>query len=149
MRKSARKPVEVPATVPASILAAFIGVSPQRVLQLVAEGRFPEPVSRGEFRFRESVLAQVEYLGKKPSANPDRAKNIARKEAAEAEDAELNTAKKAGRLVLRSDYLDNYADAIAQGVRAISRLEGLDTTQKEAVFAALRSVKLPELEGEE
>ena len=51
-----------------------------------------------------------------------------------------------GTLCLRADYLNNFADAIAHGVSRISRLKTLTTAQRESVFAALRELKLPELE---
>lgn len=129
-------------------LARISGFTARRIQQLADEGTVPK-VGRGEYPKERALIALFEHVnGLAGKTSADRSRNIARKEAAEAEDAELNTAKKAGRLVLRSDYLDNYADAIAQGVRAISRLENLDESQKQSVLAALRSVKLPELEEE-
>lgn len=53
--------------------------------------------------------------------------------------------KMEGTLCLQSDYNNNYADAIAQGVSRISRLPSLTKAQKEDVFREMRAIKLPDL----
>lgn len=72
------------------------------------------------------------------------AQDRARKAKAEADAAELDTAHKLGALCLKADVEMMWKDAIQQGVENISNLRTLTKKQKEAVFKALRQIKLKE-----
>lgn len=116
------------------------GYGQSAIAEQVAIGLI-SPVSRGLWPAIATLGAMVRRLRERDAGSEDRQ----RKNRAEANLAEMEAARIEGTLVLRSDYLNNYADAIAQGVSRISRLKSLTDKQKADVFAALRSVSLPEL----
>lgn len=81
-----------------------------------------------------------EAAGPELEAAADRA----RKAKAEADAAEIDTAKKKEELVLKADVDMMWQDAIQQGVENVSNLSGLSKAQKQSVFAAIRKIKLKE-----
>lgn len=118
---------------------------PERTLHTIL--RNSGVVSDGGMDVIEAERAVIAYYRAEATRSDDAAaKDRARKTKAEADDAEMDTLKKRKTLCFRDDYLNNYADAIAQGVRNISKLKGLTAEQKEDVLNAIRSVKLPEIE---
>lgn len=66
-----------------------------------------------------------------------------RKGKSEADISEMERGRLMKELCDRDDYRNNYADAIAQGVRNITRLK-LPKAIQDKVFAAIRDVKLAE-----
>jgi len=123
-------------------IAKMLNVTEGRVTQLVTEGVIPAAIGR-EYNPDDVVRRYIAWrLDRSTEAQKE---DRARKEKADADIAETKSAQMDGTLVFRSDYLNNFADAIAQGVYRISRLKALTSAQKEAVFAELRAVKLPEL----
>lgn len=134
-------------------MAKFVDLTPRRLAQLVQEGVITK-VEKGRYNPFEVTVAYIRWLRDQRSAvSGDREKirdgatiDRARRTRAEADLKELERGRQIRTLCYRDDYKDNYADGIAQGTRNISRLKELTSTQKELVFAALRAVKLAELE---
>jgi phage terminase Nu1 subunit (DNA packaging protein) len=127
-------------------LAEFTELTPRRIQQLAEQGIIPKPEKGDKYSLLGSIKGLVRYY--RDSSGEATKEDRARKTKAEASLAEMEAAKMEGKLCLREDYLSNYADAIAQGAARISRLRSLTNKQKEDVFAALRSVKLPPLPDE-
>lgn len=123
--------------------AQLLDVTREHLYVLARQGTIPKPVD-GNWSAVKCNVAYIRHLRDRHSSSAKEDKS--RKLKAEADIAEMESAKMAGELVLRSDYVNNYADAIAQGVTRISRLRGLTKEQKESVFSELRAVKLPEPE---
>jgi len=123
-------------------MAKMLNVTEQHMSKLGREGIVPRS-KNGEWDVDAVVRAYVtwrlDHLTEGAKADK------ARKEKADADIAETKSAKLDDVLVFKDDYVNNYADAIAQGVSRISRLKNLTTAQKESVFAELRAVKLADL----
>ncbi len=122
--------------------ADMLSMTRQNLEKLARQKVIPSPLS-GVWDFEAVTPKYIEWIR-------DRATSVtkddkARKMKADADTAEMERSKMAGELVLRSDYLSDYADAIAVGISRISRLKNLSTEQKESVFSELRAVKLPDL----
>ena len=123
-----------------SELAELTELTPRRIQQLAEQGVIPKPDAGEKYDLFASFKGLVRYY--RDSSGEATKEDRNRKIKAEASMAEMEAAKIAGTLVLRSDYLNNYADAIALGATRISRLKSLTEKQKDEVFAAIRSVKL-------
>lgn len=124
-------------------MARMLNITVQRIGQLAKENLVPSPVD-GEWHVDAVVRAYVSWRldHLTEGAKADKA----RKEKADADIAETKSAKLYEVLVYKDDYMNNLSDAIAIGVSLISRIKSLSTSQKEEVFAALRSVKMPDLD---
>ena len=125
--------------------AQLLDVTREHLYVLARAGTIPKPID-GAWAAVKCNVAYIRHLRDRHSASSKEDKS--RKLKAEADMAEMESARMEGTLCLRSDYISNWADAIAHGVSRISRLKTLTTAQKESVFAALRELKLPELEPE-
>lgn len=140
---------EIPDFVDDQTLADFSDQSERQIRQLATEGVVVRGGKKGVYEFRKSIRGMFQHLRSQLHGAPaERAANRARRDKAEAESAEFSADRMAGKLCERVDYIENYRDAIAQGVRNISRLTCLTTEQKEAVLAAIRDVKLAALPEE-
>ncbi len=137
-------------------MSKFIDVSPRRLAQLVEEGII-EKVKRGRYNPFVVTVGYIRWLRDQRSAPPDvegdksaaeAKKNRARITANEADQSDIDRGKAIGAIVLKSDFRHCYADAIAQGVRNISKLKTLTAKQKADVFTAIRDVKLAKIEAE-
>jgi len=129
----------------AGTLSVDLGV-PERTIQRILSESGIQNVPGEGYEEKEAVRAIVtHYRGVAESIDEQAASDRARKNRAEADCAERRSAKEARETVTMDDYRNNYADAIAQGVQAITRLN-IPRAHKEKVFTAIRSVKLPEVE---
>lgn len=135
-------------------MAQCIDVTQRRLSQLVEKGVIKRAES-GRYNPFEVCVAYIRWLRDQRSAPPDRegdksaaeAKvNRARITANEADQSDIDRGKAIGAIVLKSDFRHCYADAIAQGIRNISKLKTLTAKQKADVFTAIRDVKLSKIE---
>ena len=128
-----------------SELAELTELTPRRIQQLAEQGVIPKPDAGEKYDLFASFKGLVRYY--RDSSGEATKEDKARKAKAEANMAEMEAARMEGTLCLRSNYINNYADAIAKGVTRISRMRTLTEKQKDDVFDILRSVKLPDLEA--
>lgn len=122
-------------------MAKLLDIVPRHLNYLAQNGVVPKPVD-GKWLW-DCIPKYIRHL--RDGAGANNKEDKARKLKAEADTAEMEAEQMRGTLCLRSDYLHNYADAIAQAGGRISRLDSLTNEQKEAVFAAIRDVRLPDL----
>lgn len=132
---------EIPATVPAVTIAAFTGLTPQRVAQLAQEGKIPSPGKRGEFPFLGSVRAICDDLRGRNAAKPG-AEDIARRLAAEAKTAEINAAKAAGETLLKADVKAIAADYALAIRRTIEHAEFLKPAHRARLIQLFGKIEL-------
>lgn len=137
-------------------MAQLLDITQRRLAQLVKEGVISR-LESGRYDPFTVAVSYIRWLRDQRSAPPDAEgdksaaeakKNRARITANEADMSDIDREKSIKRICLRSDYRGNYADAIAQGVRNISKLKTLTRVQKDQVFAAIRDVKLAKIEEE-
>lgn len=117
---------------------------PERTLHTILRNAGLQATADGQSIAESAKAAIAFYRGEAKKMDSDAARDRARKTTAEADLAEMERGRVKGTLCLRSDYLDNYADAIAQGVRNVMRIKELSKALREKVFAAIRDVTLPE-----
>lgn len=127
-------------------LAYKAGVTDAQVRQMRLEGLLPKPLARGVNAELPCAWAFVVYWREKFKEISKRSDSTERMKAAEASMKELELAERMKTLCLREDYINNYADALTQMRDNIMRMTALSREQKEAVFAAIRNVKLANLE---
>lgn len=127
-------------------MADLFGMADRTLNTIVRAARLD---SAGGYDVFDAARAAISWALAKAEKNDSEAiKDRGRRTKAEADLAEMERGKAMGGLCLRSEYKENYADAVAQGVRNLMRLAGLSKELREKVLAAIRDVKLPE-PGEE
>lgn len=135
---------EIPAKMPGKRLADLFGM-PERTLTTIL--RTARIGSTHGYDVFEAARAAISWALAKAEKNDSEAiKDRGRRTKAEADLAEMERGRAMGTLCDRDSYRSNYADAVAQGVRNIMRLEGLRVGLRDKVLAAIRDVKLPEPE---
>ena len=148
-RKRSKVAVENPARstgISTAELAHIAGVSDRQIRQLVLEDVIPPAPNRGKFEPEPALRGVIVYLRSKNDELSKRSDSSDRVKAAEAAIKEFELAEKMKTVCRRDDYVNNYADAFTQMRDNIMRLTSISKEQKEAVFAALRGVKLADLE---
>lgn len=130
-------------------LAAKLGQNTRQIQRIVDEGLAPKPIKKGEYNVWEVTRGLIRYYQDKAAkVSESRAADAARSAKADAESKEIELGRLKRTICSRDDFKNCYADAVAQGVRAIGRIKGLSKAQKDLVFAAIRDVKLAEPEEE-
>lgn len=130
---------------PPDRVSRLMDITPQFLGQLVEQGVITR-VGPGKYNPFACNVAYIRHL--RDGLSNEAKENKARKLKAEAELAEMASAKASGQLVERYDYETNYRDLVARGSMKISRLTNLTKEQKESVLQALREVQLDQLEGD-
>lgn len=125
--------------------AQLLDVTREHLYVLARQGVIPKPENAVWQALKCNTL-YIRHLRDRHSVTAKEDKS--RKLKAEADIAEMESAKMDGTLCYRDDYLNDFADAIAHGISRISRLKTLTKAQKESVMAELRGVKLPDLKPE-
>lgn len=145
MKKPPRNKEEIP-KLSGVKLARVLNV-PERTLHQILRNAELDPT--GGHDPLVAARAVIEHFKREASRmDSDAAKDRARKGKAEADVSEMERGKMKGTLCSRDDYRNNYADAIAQGVRNVARIKGLTKKQREEVFSAIRDVKLAKIKDE-
>lgn len=136
---------KLPETVSAETLAELTGLDVRRIYQLRDEKKIPAPAKRGGgFPLAESlrgILAAYQAAARGDSAA--KARDAARREKAEADGAQLNTAKLWGLLMLRSDARRAWRDGFVK-----IRLAVLNTPGASPKFKADLTARLAKIEPE-
>ena len=107
------------------------------------QGLLPEkPAKRNQYLFLETLQGLVRYHQEKAEEFSDsREFHRTRIEKYKADEMERRYEKLVKSVVLRSDYENNWKEALEQGIANIQRLECLSDAEKKGVIAALRAVK--------
>ena len=127
-------------------ISTLTSVEERQIQRIVAAGFISKPEKAGDYDLAATIRGIIEYYKKAADKVSDsKAFDLARREKSQANITEMEEGKLVKTLCLTSDYKDNFADAIAQGVSNIMRLP-LTGKEKEMVLKAIRDVKLPALE---
>lgn len=141
--------VKMPVTVPAEILAELSGFSLRRIHEFREAGVIPAPGERGEYDLRGCMNALCEKLRSDAKANPaQRAADMARRDKAEADSAQIKAAKDAGLVMLVSDAVRMWEDGFVRIRDIIMRHRELNGRQKTQISEKLKAVTLRMLDEE-
>lgn len=137
------KETKLPTTAPVAILARISGLTERRIQQLAEEGKIPKPKTRGEYPFEESLRAIFMELREREAGCPAQtAQDKARQAKADADRSEMQTAKEAGQLVLKSDVRLIWENALVKMRIAVLRLPGVSDKTKALIAKTITGIRL-------
>lgn len=137
-----KEPTAFPETASAAEIGGFVGLSERTVQQLSQKGVLPKSTGRGQYPFRETVLAVVERERRAATGDDaQRSNDRARREKAEADSAEMAAAREKGLLMLTADAKRMWTDGFVK-IRDVVQRSGLNAAQKKDLTEKMQQIKL-------